>query len=81
MAKTILVVDDTASLRKMVKSYLSQEGFDVVTAADGSEALMVARQAQPELAVSSSRVQFAAKGRYALTSVCKRNVSCCRAKT
>ena len=49
MAKTILVVDDTPSLRTMVKSYLSQEGFDVVTAADGAEALMVARQIQPDL--------------------------------
>jgi len=33
MAKTILVVDDTASLRRMVSSYLTQEGFRVVTAA------------------------------------------------
>ncbi len=49
MAKTILVVDDTASLRKMVQTYLSQEGFDVLTAGNGSEALMVARQTRPDL--------------------------------
>lgn len=49
MAKTILVADDTASLRKMVQSYLSQEGFRVLTAANGQEALMVARQEQPDL--------------------------------
>ncbi len=49
MSKTILVVDDTASLRRMVQSYLTQEGFRVVTAADGREALMVARQEQPDL--------------------------------
>ncbi len=49
MAKTILVVDDVASLRRMVSSYLTQEGFHVVTAADGREALMVARQEQPDL--------------------------------
>jgi DNA-binding response OmpR family regulator len=49
MTKTILVVDDTASLRRMVQSYLTQEGFRVVTAADGQEALMVARQQQPDL--------------------------------
>jgi DNA-binding response OmpR family regulator len=49
MAKTILVVDDTASLRRMVASYLSQEGFRVLTAADGQEALMLARQEQPDL--------------------------------
>lgn len=49
MSKTILVVDDTASLRRMVQSYLTQEGFRVVTAADGHEALLVARQEQPDL--------------------------------
>ena len=49
MAKTILVVDDTASLRRMVQSYLTQEGFRVVTAADGHEALSVARHEQPDL--------------------------------
>ncbi|MBC8162638.1 MAG: response regulator transcription factor [Roseiflexaceae bacterium] len=51
MAKTILVIDDTASLRKLVQSYLAQEGFAVVTAADGREALMVARQTQPDLII------------------------------
>lgn len=49
MTKTILVVDDTASLRRMVQSYLTQEGFRVVTAANGQEALLVARQEQPDL--------------------------------
>lgn len=51
MAKTILVVDDTASLRRMVQSYLTQEGFRVLTAADGREALMVARQEHPDLII------------------------------
>ena len=51
MAKTILVVDDTASLRRMVSSYLTQEGFRVVTAADGQQALQVARQEQPDLII------------------------------
>lgn len=49
MAKTILVVDDKASLRQMVKSYLEQEGFRVVEAPDGREALFVARQEKPDL--------------------------------
>ncbi len=51
MAKTILVVDDTKSLRTMVQSYLTQEGFRVVTAANGREALMVARQERPDLVI------------------------------
>ncbi len=49
MSKTILVADDTASLRRMVQSYLIQEGFRVVTAADGFEALSVARHEHPDL--------------------------------
>lgn len=49
MAKTILVVDDTESLRTLVKSYLTQEGFRVVTAVNGREALFIARQEKPDL--------------------------------
>ena len=43
MAKKILVIDDKLELRTLLKSYLTQEGFDVVTANDGQEALYVAR--------------------------------------
>ena len=49
MSKTILVVDDTENLRTLVKSYLSQEGFRVLTAADGREALFLARDEKPDL--------------------------------
>lgn len=51
MSKTILVVDDADSLRTMVKAYLAQEGFRVVTAANGREALFIARQERPDLIV------------------------------
>lgn len=51
MSKTILVVDDTESLRTMVKAYLSQDGFRVVTAANGREALFIARQELPDLII------------------------------
>ncbi len=49
MSKTILVVDDKASLRTMVKAYLTEQGFRVVAAADGQEALFVAREEKPDL--------------------------------
>jgi two-component system, OmpR family, alkaline phosphatase synthesis response regulator PhoP len=51
MAKTILVVDDNERLRTLVKSYLSQEGFQVKTAEDGRAALFVARESQPDLII------------------------------
>lgn len=51
MAKTILMVDDDKQLCKLVQSYLSQEGFRVVTAGDGQEALFVARHEKPDLII------------------------------
>jgi DNA-binding response OmpR family regulator len=49
MTKTILVVDDKASLRNLVKEYLTEEGFRVVTAENGREAIYVARHEKPNL--------------------------------
>jgi DNA-binding response OmpR family regulator len=51
MSKTILVVDDKKELRVMVKSYLEEEGFRVVMAGDGQEALYVARHEKPDLII------------------------------
>lgn len=51
MSKKILVVDDAPQLRKLVKSYLEQEGYAVVTASDGQEALYVARHEKPDLII------------------------------
>jgi DNA-binding response OmpR family regulator len=46
-----MVVDDKRELRTLLKSYLTQEGFDVVTANDGREALFVARNEKPDLII------------------------------
>ncbi|KPF43247.1 chemotaxis protein CheY [beta proteobacterium AAP51] len=39
MAKTILIVDDSASLRTVVKMALQRAGYEVVEAADGVQGL------------------------------------------
>lgn len=49
MSKTVLVVDDEARLVNLVKAYLEQGGYRVVTAKNGREALFVARQERPDL--------------------------------
>jgi len=48
MAKKILVVDDNPDIRTMLKSYLSSEGFEVLTAENGQKALFVAREGKPD---------------------------------
>jgi len=45
----VLVVDDNADMRDMMRRFLSREGFDVVTAADGAEGLAKARELRPQL--------------------------------
>lgn len=49
MTKTILVVDDSANVRTLVREYLAAEGFRVVTANDGRAALFTARSEKPDL--------------------------------
>ena len=45
----VLVVEDEQRLRDLVRSYLENEGFAVLSAADGSTALDLARQHAPDL--------------------------------
>jgi len=49
MTKTVLVVDDKASVRRLVQEYLTEEGFRVITATNGREALFTARHEKPDL--------------------------------
>jgi two-component system, OmpR family, alkaline phosphatase synthesis response regulator PhoP len=47
--KTILVADDKANIRNLVRDYLEAEGFHVVIASNGREALYAARAEKPDL--------------------------------
>ena len=49
--KTVMVVDDEKRLVSLVESYLAQEGFRVVTAFNGREALNSARKEEPDLII------------------------------
>jgi DNA-binding response OmpR family regulator len=49
MARRILVVDDEPTLRETLAEALEQDGLEVVTAADGKEALEQFRSASPDL--------------------------------
>ena len=45
----ILVVDDEDAIVRILRAYLEKEGYQVATAADGRQALQVARQQHPDL--------------------------------
>ena len=47
----VLVVDDEEDIRRLVAMNLTRAGFDVLTAADGREALALARAELPPLCV------------------------------
>ncbi|MDR7417916.1 MAG: response regulator transcription factor [Armatimonadota bacterium] len=49
--RTVLVVDDEASVRDLVSRYLTPEGFVVHTAENGEAALAMARQIRPDLII------------------------------
>ncbi|ATO54125.1 response regulator YycF [Loigolactobacillus coryniformis] len=49
MAKKILVVDDEKPISDIVKFNLTKEGYDVVTAYDGEEALAKVNEVNPDL--------------------------------
>ena len=49
--ETILVVDDEASIRRILETRLSMIGYNVVTACDGTEALELFPTCMPDLVV------------------------------
>jgi DNA-binding response OmpR family regulator len=51
MKACVLVADDEERIRDIVRGYLEAEGFDVVSAGDGEEALRMARERKPDVVV------------------------------
>ena len=51
MSKTIMVVDDEKRLVAVVESYLVQEGYRVISATNGVEALPIASREKPDLII------------------------------
>ena len=51
MAKLLLVEDDN-NLREIYEARLTAEGYDIVTAQNGEDALVVAKQNHPDLIIS-----------------------------
>ena len=56
MAKRLLVVDDEAKLLRAIAVTLREEGYDVMTASGGAEALVRINEAMPDLIISDIRM-------------------------
>jgi two-component system alkaline phosphatase synthesis response regulator PhoP len=51
VAQRVLVVDDDREIVRLLRAYLEREGFQVVVALDGEEALHALRREKPDLVV------------------------------
>lgn len=51
MTHTLLLVDDEAKVIEFMETFLQQEGYHIVTAASGKEALQKAKETKPSLVV------------------------------
>src|SRR6185437_3134706 len=52
MAAKILLVEDDNNLREIYEARLQAEGYNIVSAKDGEEALVVAKAEKPDLIIS-----------------------------
>ena len=48
-SRTVLVIDDSATIRKLVDTHLSPEGYRVVLAPNAEEGLALAAEIEPDL--------------------------------
>ena len=49
--KNVLVADDKATGRELIRTVLEQSGHSVFEASDGAEALLIARERMPDLII------------------------------
>lgn len=49
---TILVVDDEAEVRQLLQEFLERNGYGVITAEDGEQALKLAGEQVPDLVIT-----------------------------
>ena len=56
MVQTLLVVEDEAKIRDLLRSYLEREGFSVMTTDSGADAISLAAQTAPDLIILDLRL-------------------------
>jgi DNA-binding response OmpR family regulator len=56
MSATVLVVEDEAKIRELLRAYLERAGFEVVSTGSGAEAIVLADAVRPDLVVLDLRL-------------------------
>ncbi|MFH1723057.1 MAG: response regulator transcription factor [Elusimicrobiota bacterium] len=54
MPKKILIIDDVESMRKTLEKELRRDGFSVVSAADGSDGRLLAKETRPDIILTDA---------------------------
>ena len=49
--QTVLIADDEAQIREILRIYFEKEGFKVVEAADGAAAIIQVQAAKPDIVI------------------------------
>lgn len=52
MLRKVLTVDDSRTMREMLRQCLSGAGFDVVTAEDGADGIEKLKESQPDVVIT-----------------------------
>ncbi|QKV19611.1 response regulator [Oricola thermophila] len=52
MSKKVLTVDDSRTMREMLRHTLSSAGFEVVTAEDGADGIKKLEESQPDVVIT-----------------------------
>lgn len=47
----VLIADDEKHIREILKMYCEKEGFDVIEAADGAEAILKVQSEKPDILI------------------------------
>lgn len=56
MKRTVLSIEDTPGIRRLIRMTLEYDGFEVIEAADGHEGLELARSKRPDLILMDVRM-------------------------
>lgn len=58
MSETIMVIDDEEQMRKMIRTFLEMEGYKVIEASDGAQALTLLNETEPHLLIVDVMMPF-----------------------